>query len=406
MKTDITDTEGPPKPRYWYVCASGQQYGPYPESDMAAWLRQGGPADGAVFSCGGSWMTFTEARQLIFGSQSASKGVSEALPAPEPATTAQPAPSMTDSEAELPVIAIRDRIVVIGRRASGKSIYLATLYKQLWRARDGLTMKALSGQVHKQLIDMAEHLQKGEWLPATFKDTLVQMELEVTYKGRTQILVGLDYSGEVFSDAFVNDDEESAQAKTLLSHLDRAAAVMLLMDPAVAVSGHADEFVDDDFGIVQAIRYIRDSPGGEQVPITLVLTKWDQNTRLFKGLDEAREFVAAHYPPLVRTLRKCRFFVTSAVQAKKDDQGHPKPKPDSVPVNVVEPLKYCLNVLDEQEEQERRQAAEQAKQEAIGSQILAEERAIRRANLTWLAVGAAIVIAGICITALIVYFKL
>ncbi len=426
-------------PQTWYVFTGGQRYGPYPRDKVLGWIRDGRFGTDAQFSCGADWMDVAEAIARMTGSQpeeivleavpdeevlelepaaeAANVGASHAagagvppalLQSLAPTTNVPAADSPEGSGQAEPVATVprRDRIVVIGRRASGKTIYLATLYKHLWKSRDGMTMKALSGQVHKELMDICETLRRGEWPAATLKTTLAHMEVEITYRGSTSTLVGLDYAGEVFRDAFVNDDSESPEAKALIDHIDRAAAVILLVDPSVAVGGDSDAFVDDDFGVVQAIRRIRDWPDGDKVPIALVLTKADQNLALFKGKGAGRDFVAEHYPALVRTLGRSRFFHASAVQAHKDAKGLLRPKADSVPVNVVEPLKYCLAVLQQHEQKEQEEAELQARQQAMLEYAQAQEAAQQHRQRMFALFIIGLITLGVCIMGLIIAFHL
>jgi hypothetical protein len=427
----MTEQAPSPDPRIWHVRVGGKSYGPYPEPQLMAWIRRNAFPPEAKFSCKGKWMCASEAIALIASGDSEpvllevveepeiptsavaavapSASPDGQAPAGSPAgpAPAAPVPPTQAALAEPPAAAPRrDRIVVIGRRASGKTVYLAALYRHLWKSRDGMTMKALSGRVHRELTGIYETLRHGEWPAATLKTTLAHMEVEVTYKGQTRVLVGLDYAGEVFRDAFVNDDSESPEAKALISHIDRAAAVILLVDPAVAVSGDADAFVDDDFGIVQAIRRIRDWPGGQKVPIALVLTKADRNVHLFRGKENTKDFISTHYPALVRTLGRCRYFHASAVQAKRDREGRLRPSADSVPVNIVEPLKYCLDVLKQYDDEQQAAAEQDAKQHAVEEYLRAQQAAQRRQQRDFAIFIIALITLGICIVGLILVFHL
>ena len=53
----------------------------------------------------------------------------------------------------------RDRIVILGRRKAGKTVFLARLYEQLWNAHpSGLTMRTLEGTGHVALMEVNERL--------------------------------------------------------------------------------------------------------------------------------------------------------------------------------------------------------------------------------------------------------
>lgn len=406
----------------WYVYADGEVKGPYAITDVLSLLQMNLVPDDAQFNCGSGWMNAQkflvyyggnpdeiaelELATVEDGHVAGSNSASSSPPAVEPVPAEQPAqPQPAAPEIAAASVPVRDRIVVIGRRKSGKTIYLAELYHQLWKSRDGLCMKALSGRSHKELMNVHETMRRGEWPDATEKEHVLQMEFEVQYKGRTRVLVGLDYAGEVFRDAFVNDDTESPQAKALISHIDRATALVLLIDPSIAISGDADAMVDDDYGIVQAVQRVRDWPGGEEVPIVLLLTKADQNRHLFTTKESTRRFIETHYPALVRTLKTFKIFHVSAVQAVKNSDGRSVPRPDSAPVNALESLKYCLDHLDAAEEREQILAQQEAEQLAMHRMLEHQALAERKSNTRFFIMIGAFITISVCIMVLILVFR-
>ncbi len=297
----------------------------------------------------------------------------------------------------------RDRIVVIGRRAAGKTIFLARLYERLWRSTGELSMKALSGPAHLFLEQVADCLRKGEWPPATISST--HLEMEVHYQGRRHVMVGLDYAGELFSKAFVHEQSDVPEVRELLNHIDRAAAVIVLADPAVVVSQVVDVVVDDDFGIVKALERIRRWPGGEDVPVVLVLTKYDQNKNLLARYGGATHFVRKHYPALLRTLQRVQIFAMSAVQAVRDDRGQLRPRQESVTYHVEEPLTYCMKHIAQnaqQMEAEVRRRAEEARLHQL-TRVMEEQE--RRRQLKFAVFVASLVVVGACIILLIYFMR-
>lgn len=267
----------------------------------------------------------------------------------------------------------RDTILILGRRRAGKTVYLATLYDALWKSLDGLTMKAVAGPTHKMLTGVADQLRRGHWPEATLGTR--QLEFELDDHGRKRVVVAFDYSGEDFRRAFVDEETESPEVQKLLGYLQRAAAVILLIDPAVAATGKHDEVVDDDFGMVQAIEKIRNWRGGEDVPVVLALTKADRNRKIVLSAGTKREFILRHYPALVRTLRKLTVFTISAVQEVRAADGSTRPSPDSVPINIDKPLLRCLERMDQHDERKHKQAAQAAAEQAQIEQVRQEERA-------------------------------
>jgi len=297
----------------------------------------------------------------------------------------------------------RDRIVVIGRRAAGKTIYLARLYERLWRSTGELSLKAITGPVHLFLEQVAECLRRGDWPPATISST--HIELEVLYRGRRQVMVGLDYAGELFSRAFVHEETDSPEVRELLGHIDRAAAVIVLVDPAVIVGKELSAMVDDDFGIVKAVERIRRWPGGDEVPVVLVLTKYDQRKALLQQHGGPKKYVLAHFPALARTLQRVRFFAMSAVQAARDEQGRLRPRPDSVAVGVEEPLVYCLNQIEKSVLQAEADVRRRMEEERLRAMTRAMEEQERRRQNRFAVFMGCLILAGACIILLIYFLR-
>jgi hypothetical protein len=182
------------------------------------------------------------------------------------------------------------------------------------------------------------------------------MELEIEDHGVPRLMVALDYAGEMFANAFLHERFDMPDVKTLVDHIDRAAAVMLLVDPSIAAGMDHHAATEDDFGLVQAVQRIRNWPGGDDVPIVLVLTKVDQHQALLDRFGGPDGFVRHHFPALVRHLKRIPIFQVSAVQVARTPDGRWVPRKDSTPMNVDNPLRYCLQQIqqaDEKEAQER-----------------------------------------------------
>ena len=64
---------------------------------------------------------------------------------------------------------VRDRVVVLGRRGAGKTVYLARLYEAGWNSTDprGLRMMAVEGRTHSRMMTVIDSLKRGEWPAAT-----------------------------------------------------------------------------------------------------------------------------------------------------------------------------------------------------------------------------------------------
>lgn len=242
----------------------------------------------------------------------------------------------------------RDRIVILGRRKAGKTVFLARLYEQLWNAHpSGLTMRTLEGTGHVALMEVNERLKSGQWPEATLGSTHSDFEIS-TPDGRTYIMSGLDYPGEVFKQAFL-DGIDTEQTLDLIEHVDRAAGVILLIDPSTLVEGTASEIADVTFGMTVAVERIRNSPDGNEIPVCIVYTKCDMHESLFKSHGGLRAFSKKHLPQLMRQAGEFRFFPSVAVW----DRNGNSPNYQKSPVYLVEPLLSCLKGFQKAEAKDR-----------------------------------------------------
>jgi len=240
---------------------------------------------------------------------------------------------------------LRDRIVILGRQAAGKTVYLSLLYELLWKSNGDLNMKAIHGKHHREFIRTAMKLRQGQWPASTIGNRTTYIEIK--YKGLDRLMVAMDYSGELINKAFVSE-EDTDEVQGLLNHLDHAAGVMLLVDPA-DVTGHSASFdstVENDFGIVQAMERLRKWPGGTDVPLVLVLTKVDETGRLLKKYGGTGTFCQKFFPKLIHTVTNLKVCTVSAVQTINNSR---EIKSGFVPTNLETPLRYCLDMISESE---------------------------------------------------------
>jgi len=241
---------------------------------------------------------------------------------------------------------LRDRIVILGRQGAGKTVYLSLLYDSLWKSKGDLTMKALHGEHHREFIKTVVKLRHGKWPGPTASNR--RAYIEIRYKDQNRLMVAMDYSGELINKAFVSE-EESDEVQELLEHLDRAAGVMLLVDPADVTGPKADidSTVENDFGIVQATSRLRKWAGGANIPIVLVLTKVDETQPLLKKYGGTKAFVQKLFPKLISTVINLKVCKISAVQTIKNGTG--EINPGFAPTNLEIPLRYCLDKISENE---------------------------------------------------------
>jgi hypothetical protein len=294
----------------------------------------------------------------------------------------------------------RDRVVVLGRTRAGKTIYLARLYEQCWKGDGPLRMEAHDGRTHLALLSAVEQMQDHrKWPPATEGSNYLDLHLQ--WKGHGLTMVSLDYPGEVFHRAFVEQVEDE-DTRELIDHVRRAAAVLLLIDPKVLATGRLGESADDDFGMVQALRYLRSLPGGREVPIALVLTKIDENAALLRHHGKLRGFAERFCANLLRTVPGLRVFGVCAVRSRRDSLGRRVPDLDRPPRGLTGPLEYCMQRVVQGRLVEARTRAE----EMMRERVIREERVAAAEasadNRFWLAVNV-VLIAGIAAVGVIAW---
>ncbi len=297
----------------------------------------------------------------------------------------------------------RDRIVILGRRRAGKTIFLARLYQQLWSSANRFHMRALSGDSHTACMEVIDELKSGRWPASTLGSQY--SDIEITYHGTKRLLVALDYPGEVFRRAFV-ENANTEDARELLDHVDRAEAVILLLDPAVVHSGSSSEIVDDEYGMTQAIHRLREWPDGKDVPIVIVFTKCDLHKRMMRDHGGLREYATSNYANLLRAMDRFKIFACAAVFAKQNPDGERVPDLTKPPIGVVEPLEYCLLKIKEREEAGReRQAQEETRvrvRRFLDKQHEDKKRAVVFWSIFWSA--ACVLLFGVALVTWIVVF--
>ncbi len=270
---------------------------------------------------------------------------------------------------------VRDRIVVLGRRGSGKTVFITRLYEALWKgcqlvngrfvperpAQAGDAVRTLSartrdGRLHTELRRMAIDLDVGKWPVSTQSSTLI--EIDITLDGRTKLLSAMDYPGEVFRTAFALGAQDPS-SNELRDAVDRAAALILLVDPSVALRSDIER-EEDAFGLVAAVERLRSMPNGDDVPVVVVLTKCDMHVPLLNAHGGPRALAERLYPQIFRQLGGTRTvaFASSATSVVRSPRGAVIPRKRRAPRDVVEPLVFCLDWLERVEEQESLERAQ------------------------------------------------
>lgn len=338
----------------------------------------------------------------------------------EPAAPGIPPMSVeTQGSVFLPPGGVRDRIVVLGRRGSGKTVFITRLYEALWqgcrlvngrfvperRAQEGdavrtLSARAKDGRQHTELRRMAMDLDAGKWPVSTQSSTLI--EIDITLDGRTKLLSAMDYPGEVFRTAFALGAQDPASID-LRQAVDCAAALILLVDPAVALKPGIER-EEDAFGLVAAVERLRAMPSGDTVPVVVVLTKCDAHVPLLRAEGGPRALAERLYPQIFRQLGGTRTvaFASSATSVVRSPRGAVIPRKRRAPRDVVEPLVFCLDCIERVEEQEWLQQsqieASQRRLDQLQREQAEDEREERSARVAWVifSIGvAALIIAAV-----------
>lgn len=309
-------------------------------------------------------------------------------PAPPPAPGMPPseAPDQTAQTMGGDSRPVRDRIVVLGRRRSGKTIFLARIYQSLWNSKtEDIHMRALDGDSHMSLMRIIGTLESGEWPAATGGNSY--SSFEIAYKGDTIPLVMLDYPGEVFRRAFV-DGIEASDTKELIEHVDRSLGILCLIDPGNLLDGNLEEVADDEFGMVQALDRIRRSDGGVDIPIALVLTKCDLHQKRIKRLGGLRAFVAERMQNVERMAGRFKRFPAAAVRSTTDARDKEVPDMRKPPEGCQEPLLWCIEQIvinkKRKEIQTARAVHEVRVQEVQAEEVAYEIESVRRSRNMWI----------------------
>jgi len=205
------------------------------------------------------------------------------------------------------------------------------------------------------------------------------LDFEVSWRGISRPFVSLDYPGEVFRKAFI-ESVQSPDVDELLDHIDRAAGVICLLDPKIVTSTDKRISMDDDFGMVKAIDRIRGWPGGENVPVAIVLTKFDVRHAMIDSHGGPVKFVRTHYRALVTACPNAHVFTCTAVQTKAGQNG-PEIIKDFETAGVVAPLRYVLAAL---QKSERKAAEAKALHDAhVQNRLMVDEEIRGRQRAVW-----------------------
>lgn len=312
------------------------------------------------------------------------------VPAAAGATPAAPAPAPGGAPAGAAALPagplLRDRIVILGRRKSGKTVFLARLYERLWNSKGHIHMAAVDGNSHVQLLKEIDAMSKRQWPAAT--EGLRTFKLEVTFHGQKFLLLAPDYPGEVFRKAFMENSDEPL-VRELLDNIDRAAALIVMVDPSVALQTDLIQQADQDFGLVAAVNRLRDWPGAEHVPVAVVVTKCDRYREAIEAEGGFSRFVRDRffnlYRAAVRDSRVGMAFACAAVRTRRDGLGAEIPDLTKAPKGLIEPLEFCLTQMQRRKREEA-ESGRMAAAAAAAAAAVAEEEAAGHRSM-WIGLG-------------------
>jgi hypothetical protein len=253
----------------------------------------------------------------------------------------------------------RDCLVILGRRAAGKSVYIARLYEMMWKGCaivrgkvvdpgrveagdhvDWLHCRA-SGPDHLRFMQALKSMRGGSSLTPT--SAMLPARLLIDFRGCTRVIQSVDCSGESFAKAFLHE-MDSDDAKGLREAVDRAAGAILLVDPSVVAAGD-DRSHEDTFGLMSVAERIRSSEGGASVPIVLLYTKYDTTHMYLREAGGLIGFTKRHFPQLLRLAKPLAVCHCNAIGENRDALNRSIPDMSVEPSNVVEPVRYCLDIM-------------------------------------------------------------
>lgn len=272
-------------------------------------------------------------------------------------------------------------VLIVGRQASGKSVFIASLFRQLdghkanvWErhamrlfSRD---LRGSAGQVrYKGLLEHVKLLESNCWPKATAE--WAEFDFEVEHPLGRSAVKYVDYPGEVFSRAFFEGIDDQ-YTERLRGELASASHVVLLIDVAQILvkldrpeNGNRQEERDHNTqGMRELVRVIRDMDrangraGSAQIPISIVLTKGDSNRVVLAAAScladsgqspQPREDMLAKLIPSVlesaRPVVEVDIVTAVAVRSAPGPDGSLSTIPDvePPPVNLVEAFKRVIH---------------------------------------------------------------
>ena len=188
------------------------------------------------------------------------------------------------------------RIIVLGASGSGKTFFLASMYKKLsvQKPEIGFFFEAAPEQRIK-LVNKYDEIARpdADWPPGTLRNEISTWSFICTVQSRLGNypafdVVYLDYSGEILTQAQQSDgvgspsleiDQEAKQADALLVLLDGQKMLYMLQNQRQALA-RLERDLNFILPIIQTVR---------PMPVHFVITKWDLLENQDFTLSQVRE---------------------------------------------------------------------------------------------------------------------
>lgn len=287
------------------------------------------------------------------------------LPNPMP----PPPPIDTEPESSESTEQVRDSVLIVGRAGSGKSVFLGRLYGALqMRSQRAMQDYGLELQAYPTSLPYLEQLlhelETGQW-PANTKG-FTEVALTARWAGGQADIHYLDFPGEIFSRAFTLG-RSGPQEDTLISSIERAKHLLVLIDPQELISFKDRMLVDVDStesrgksaaldntnGLAQLLHFLRSSESGQLVPVTFLLTKADSRrallaanlSRSYGSKNWNKDLFGELLPSLISLVpSKLRHTDwVSAVDEHRSADGESRPDIMSSPGHVIRAFKRALH---------------------------------------------------------------
>ena len=220
-------------------------------------------------------------------------------------------------------------ILMIGHSQSGKTSYMAGLYKLYGDKKDGFGLWLSDSDKRLKLQKMAENLAKGIYPSGTD----IASEYNFWLQHDNSLLIPFnwyDYRGGSLSES----SSWSRDKENLLKKIDNADALIVFIDGAKAIH-EVDEDLEDEYETlmwaIQKSLSKKSSKKGEYFPISFVFTKGD----LFPSHSHLYNTPAFDYfMPFFKTIKNGDAAVGEIVVAEVTKDGV---------YNVYMPLMFSLN---------------------------------------------------------------